>query len=287
MEQSYLELNEGVYQPFPLTSYPSDPHEYIVKVKKAGAPKKQFVFDDTYPYLDHSFRYWFNRNVLGFPLMWFILVPSLFFTKGLKIKGRHHLRQYRKELKNGAVSVCNHVFQFDALCVIAALRPFRRMWIPILRTHFNGGQRWFVVNVGGVPVPDTRSGMRKFNEAFDEYHSRKEWIHVFPEAVRWDGYTPIRPFQKGAFSMAYKYNAPIVPCVLTYRERKGIYRLFGKKDNPLLTFNICEPILPNPDKPRKDEVDRLLHEAHAAMVKAAGIKHNPWPAEAESQNLPQ
>ena len=37
--------------------------------------------------------------------------------------------------------------------------------------------------------------------------------------------------------MAYKYDAPVVPCVLTYRERIGIYKLFGKKD--AYGINLC------------------------------------------------
>ena len=78
--------------------------------------------------------------------------------------------------------------------------------------------------------------------------------------------------------MSYKYNKPLLPCVITYRERTGIYRLFGKKDMPLLTITIGEPILPDTTQPRKIEVERLREVAHTLMTKMAGITHNPWPA---------
>lgn len=77
--------------------------------------------------------------------------------------------------------------------------------------------------------------------------------------------------------MSYRYNMPLLPCVITYRERTGIYRLFGPKDLPLLTVTIGEPIFPNTDQPRKDEVARLREVAHTQMTEMAGITHNTWP----------
>ena len=122
------------------------------------------------------------------------------------------------------------------------------------------------------------SALKKFNEAFDEFHRRGYWFHIFPEACRWDMYKPLRPFQKGAFTMSYKYGKPLLPCVITYRERKGIFRLFGPKELPLLTVTIGEPILPDTTQPRKTEVERLRQVAHEQMTHMAGITHNPWPA---------
>ena len=77
--------------------------------------------------------------------------------------------------------------------------------------------------------------------------------------------------------MSYKYNKPILPCVITYRERKGIFRLFGPKSLPLLTVTIGEPLLPDTTQPRKTEVERLRTQAHTQMQQMAGITHNPWP----------
>ena len=137
------------------------------------------------------------------------------------------------------------------------------------------------VGCGCEPIPEPETGlsaMKKFNEAFDEFHRRGWWFHIFPEACRWDMYKPLRPFQKGAFTMSYKYAKPIVPCVITYRERKGIYRLFGPKELPLLTVTIGEPLYPDTTQPRKTEVDRLRDMAHQQMLRMAGITHNPWPA---------
>jgi 1-acyl-sn-glycerol-3-phosphate acyltransferase len=166
---------------------------------------------------------------------------------------------------------------FDAFGVHAAWQRFRNVRIPMFAKHFNGRATWILRYEGGVPIPETREGIRKYNEAFDEFARRKMWFIIFPEAVRWDMYVPIRPFRRGAFSMAYKYNRPVIPNVYFYRERKGIYRLFGKKSTPCLTLHVGEPIWFDKSANRKEELDRVCRETHQAMERMAGIEVNPWP----------
>ena len=63
----------------------------------------------------------------------------------------------------------------------------------------------------------------------------------------------------------------------TYRKRRGIYRLCGKKDSPCVTLHVGEPIWFDKSANRKEELDRVCREAHQAMVRMAGIEVNPWP----------
>lgn len=83
--------------------------------------------------------------------------------------------------------------------------------------------------------------------------------------------------------MSYKYNKPLLPCVITFRERTGIFRLFGPKELPLLTVTIGEPIFPDKTQSRKMEVERLRELAHQQMIQMAGITINPWPAVWDNQ----
>jgi 1-acyl-sn-glycerol-3-phosphate acyltransferase len=78
--------------------------------------------------------------------------------------------------------------------------------------------------------------------------------------------------------MAYRYNLPVIPMVLSYRPRTGIYKWFDKPEIPLVTLHVGEPLFPDLTRNVKEESHRLLLEAHAQMVRMAGIKHNPWPA---------
>lgn len=284
MTYKEFKIKEDAYLPRTPEQFPmDDPFQRLVKVETVQQTgKKLLVFDETYPYVDHSWSYKWER-FKAFFVLFFAVASINRFKYGLKIEGKKNLKGYKKLLKDGAVAICNHVYTYDAAAVYRALRHFKKFWIPMYAQHFNGPKGWYMRYMGGIPVPETMGGMRKFNEAFDEYHRRKDWIFVFPEEVRWDFYQPIRPFRKGAFTMAYKYGIPLIPCVFTYRPRTGIYKLFGKQDEPLVTLHIGTPILPDTTLPRKDEVDRLRIESHNMMEEMAGISLNPWPAIAEEE----
>lgn len=270
---------EGVYVPNIGIDYPTDDaSKRLVEVKVEDSSKGRWQFDETYPYIDNSFSYKFNR-LLNAAFQSIIVALYHRICLGLRIRGRDILRKYKKELKGGALTVCNHVWREDAVMVYHAVRRYYTMHMPVYAKHLNNpGFYWMLRFMGGVPVPESLAGMRGFNAAFDSFHEKGEWIHVFPEAVRWDCYSFIRPFHKGTFTMAYKYGCPVVPCVITYRERKGIFRLTGKKQLPLFTIRILEPVFPNKELNRKDAILDMVTRAHAEMVEAAGIVNNPWPA---------
>lgn len=277
MQYGILKNKEGVYVPDMGIDYPTDdPYRRLLKVEVEDSSKGKYQFDETYPYLDNSWNYKWN-DFLGFFVKWVLVGGWNRLHFGLQVKGRENITPFKEALKNGAMCVCNHVFVFDAVCVYQAFHRFR-IWIPMYPKHFNGKSGWFMRYVGGLPLPETRGGLEKYNEAMDKHHEDKEWMLVFPEGVRWNWYQPIRPFKAGAFSMAYKYDIPVIPTVISYRPRKGLYRLFGKKNEPCVTINVGEPIIIDKSRPRRDEIARLRDEAHASMVKMAGIEINPWPS---------
>lgn len=267
-----LKLREGEYLPNVGIDYPTDdPYKRIVPAPKI----RDLKFDESYPFLEDTFSFRFQRLLAYFLVEGpFLLVNRLRY--GVRFEGRSVLRKYRKEFKNGIVSVSNHCYRWDGMAISEAMR--HRLWIPMLSDHFNGPQWWYLKYFGGIPLPDGSFGaQKKFNEAFDAHNSRKAWIHVFPEARNWNFYKPLRPFMKGAFTMAYKYDAPILPVGLSYRERTGIHKLFDKPEIPLITVRIGEPIFPDKSASRRDEVERLLHAAHAAVRDLTGIIENTWP----------
>ena len=285
MNKQYQELQvqEGVYIPEPALNYPEEnPFERTLFPKKI----KEIDFDEHYPYLDDSLSYRFNLLWAFYIVVHTILRLKVGIQMGLRIRGREILRKYKKELKPGAITICNHVYRLDCPCVMMAVKANHHMRVPMFAPNFRTKDGFFMRLAGGVPIPDSTTNMsalKKFNEAFDEFNKRGWWFHIFPEACRWDMYKPLRPFQKGAFTMSYKYNKPILPLVITFRERKGIYRLFGAKSLPLLTITIGEPILPDTTQARKVEVERLRSVAHEQMTRMAGIVNNPWPAAWENQ----
>ena len=280
MNKQYQELQvaEGVYIPQPALQYPEEnPFERTLFPKQI----KHIDFDEHYPYVNDSFKYRFNILWGYYIIVHIILRLKLRIQMGLRIRGRENLKKYKKELQQGAITIANHVYRLDCPCVLLAVNGKHNTRIPMFAPNFRTKDGFFMQLAGGVPIPDSTTNMsalKKFNEAFDEFHRRGYWFHIFPEACRWDMYKPLRPFQKGAFTMSYKYNKPIVPCVITFRERTGIFRLFGPKSLPLLTVTVGQLLIPDTTQPRKTEVERLRTQAHEQMTQIAGITHNPWPA---------
>ncbi len=274
-----MRTREGVYVPDIDVEYPlerSDKH--IVPVRYDG---RQVALDLTFPYgeIGRSFKYRFNQalNHLGLRCL---LIPLNRLRYGLRIEGKDKLRKYASCLKDGALTICNHVYPWDLTCVLDAI-GWRKLWFPIFGEHMRGKDAWFMYYLGGVPIPEDRSGMRAFDAVFNRMREKKQWLHVFPEAASWRFYTPIRSFHKGAFAMAWKYDVPVLPFVISYRPRTGIYRLFDKPNIPLLTLHVGDPVVPDKTGDRKAEVDRLLRESRRQMIEMAGILENPWPDEFE------
>lgn len=268
-------VKDGVYIPQTNIKYPEKPDEYLIKPKIIYPT----TVDQNYPYLDKSFK----SRLLNFAV--YLGIFTLVFAiqrirYGLKIKGRKNLKDAKKYFKNGAMTICNHVYRWDFLAVVQAVR--KKLWFISRTENIMTSDKNLIRGAGGIPLPQGISGVRQFNEAFDELHSKKKWLHIFPESCRWEFYEPIRPFKIGAFKMAYKYQIPVIPCVLSYREPKGIYKIF-KLNHPLITINIGKVILPNSENGEtKNEIcKRMRKNAHAQMVEMAGIIQNCWACEGD------
>ena len=60
--------------------------------------------------------------------------------------------------------------------------------------------------------------MVKFMKAFAELLKRGETILIYPEQGMWWNYRKPRPMQDGAFSLAARNKAPIVPIFITMED---------------------------------------------------------------------
>ncbi len=285
-----LKVTAGTYVPPVNIAYPED--DPYVGLYQPVYDRDFPAVDASYPYFDESpktRRLIFRCYAFILPLLGFILR----FKYGLRwqIEGekrwhrcagpvRRWLKQY--DLSHGAITIANHCYRHDCASVLTAIHAQRHTRIPMFAPNFRTKDQIFLRMVGGIPIPAPEAGlsaMKAFNAAFDQYNAEGYWFHIFPEAKRWDWYKPLRPFQKGAFTMSYKYNKPILPCAVTYRERTGIWRLLGPKDEPLTQVVIGAPIYPDTTQPRAAETERLLNLTHETICRLAGIEHNTWPSQ--------
>lgn len=251
--------------------YPDKPDEPMLH----SPPLRHIDFDVNYPYWDRS---------LGGRLRSLVIYAGIFsvvrllhpFKFGLKILGRQNITHNRALFKNGAMTIANHIYRWDFLAVGQAV-GFRRLWFPALARNIEGADGFLIRGAGGIPIPEKVSAMRSFNAAFDALHERKAWFHVFPESCRWQYYEPIRPFKKGAFSIAYRYHLPIIPMAFSYRPAKGMIKMF-LKGKPAITLNVGAPLLFDDSLKPREAIAKMLRDCHAAIVSLAGIEHNMWSA---------
>lgn len=256
--------------------YPERCDQHMIEVKRT----KDVTFDEDYPYMPHSIGYKLVRVLywLGVTL---IVFPLLHLTHGLRIYGKENLKKNKQILKDGAITVSNHVFYWDYLCVLKAMRP-RLAYFPAWKMNFEGSGGSWIRASGGIPVPtDNMHAMIKFNRAMEEVLESGKWLHFFPEGSMWLYYPDIRPLKKAVFHYAVKYDKPVIPITLSFRPRKGITKLFTKK--PMVDLHIGEPIFADQSLSRV-EAERKMHEVtYHVMQEMNGIGKDA-PTHNEDQN---
>ena len=257
--------------------YPERSDEHMITVKHL----RDTHFDEHYPYLPKGFWHKVKRVVLWIGLN-FIAFPVCTIRHGLKIYGRKILKKYKKEFKDGAITIANHVFMWDYLCVLKAIRPHLQ-YHPGWKTNFEGPNGPLIRWVGGIPVPTGNiKAMAKFQQAIGDVLKSGKWLHFFPEGSLWFYYPDIRPLKKAIFKYAVRYNKPIIPITMSFRSRKGIMKWFGK--TPLVDLHIGEPLFPDLSLPPQEAMDKMHKEAYHVMQAMNGI-HPGDPTYNVDQNI--
>ncbi len=244
--------------------YPKRSDEQMITVRHL----RDTNFDENYQYLEKGVWHKIKRGIL-FVVLNIFAFPLCTLRHGLKIKGRKILKKYKKEFKNGAITICNHVLFWDYICVLKAIRPHLQ-YHPGWKTNFEGPDGPLIRWVGGIPIPTGNiRAMAKFHKAIGEVLKQGKWLHFFPEGSLWFYYPDIRPLKPAVFKYAVRYNKPIIPMGISFRESKGIRKLFTKK--PCATLTIGEPIFPDTSLPINEAVNKLHKEAYHVMQGLVGV----------------
>ena len=255
--------------------YPDKCDEHMIEVKRV----RKVNFDEDYPYLDKSNKFKLMRSVYWL-LVNGIVFPLCRISHGLRIYGKENYKKHKKELSGGAITISNHVFYWDFLCVLRAIRP-HLTYFPAWKENFEGPSGNLIRLSGGIPIPtDSFRSMVKFNKAIEEVLESGKWLHFFPEGSMWQCYPDIRPLKKAVFSYAVKYNKPILPITMSFRPRRGIMKLFFKK--PAVDLHIGEPLYHNKELSRREAENDLRARAYHIMQVMNGID-----TEAPTYNIDQ
>ena len=128
----------------------------------------------------------------------------------------------------GAFVTCNHFNAFDNYAVYRALSPMMRgrMLYKIIRegnyTSFGGFFGYLFRHCNTLPLSSSLSCLKELMAAVGELLSKGEKILIYPEQAMWYNYKKPRPLKVGAFRLAAKENAPVLPIFITLEDTDSL-----------------------------------------------------------------
>jgi len=194
-------------------------------------------------------------NLISDIVYYFIAVPVIYLISkimfGLKIEGRENL----EKVDGAAITVSNHVHFLDCAMIGLAMFPKR-----IYYTASDGSFKMPVIRhlvklLNALPISDNINSKKRLLLAINDLLAKKEKVHFYPEASMWPYHEKIRKFKNGAFEVATRNNVPVIPIVFKFREVTG-WRKFIK-EKPFITLKILEPVYPNTEASRREQIESL------------------------------
>ncbi|MBQ7046034.1 MAG: 1-acyl-sn-glycerol-3-phosphate acyltransferase [Clostridia bacterium] len=174
-------------------------------------------------------------------------------------------------VKGGKIVTCNHFSVGDNYAVWVALRDYMggKMLYKVIRegNYTNPPKPFglFMRHCNTLPLSSQKATMIKFMKAFTELLKRGETILIYPEQGMWWNYKKPRPMQDGAFSIAVRNNAPIVPVFITMEDSDHLDADgFAVQE---YTLHILPAIYPNKDLSRSDAKNDMKNKNYEAWVK--------------------
>lgn len=212
---------------------------------------------DGYNYLTKTF---------GERLRRFFLLPAVkafgtvaaFFGLGFKVKGKKNARA----VKGGAISVCNHAHELDTLLIKLALgcrRTYHTGSYYLLKKGWAGR----IFKAGGfLPVGTSVKDLQNLQNTVQTLLSRDKIVNFYPEHALWRRYEKVRPFKAGAFRYAVKFDVPVIPVFIEFRETK-LRKIFRRKKK--VVMHILPAVCPDKEGPVRARAEALMQRVHAAM----------------------
>jgi len=224
---------------------PDSPDGNILQIKNETRKVK---FDESYPFRPRNifFRIWaaiFRAVAIA------VFNPFMVLKYKMTTTGGKTLKKLRKK---GFIVTVNHVHMFDDLSIGTNLFCWRKIYFTTLDRNIKRPMiGFFLRSLGGIPIPaNSISGMKKFNEDVSYLLKHNKPVLYNPEAALWPYYRGVRPFKRGAFSMAVKNDVPVVPMAITFKRKQKRNGKFKYK----LFFTIGDAI----------EIDKTLDEKAAS-----------------------
>ena len=189
-------------------------------------------------------------------------LDSLLKNKRLIIKEIHGIENIQN-LKTGAMLTCNHFNPFDSFAIEEVFRRSgeskKRKLYKVIRegnyTNFPGLYGFFFRNCDTLPLSSSNETMEEFIKAIDVILQRKDFILIYPEQSMWWNYRKPKPLKNGAFKLAARNNAPIIPIFITMEDSD----IMGDDGFPIQEYiiHIEKPIYPDKNLSVKENTIKM------------------------------
>ena len=174
-------------------------------------------------------------------------------------------------VQGGRFVTCNHFSVGDNYAVWKALCKHMdgKMLYKVIRegNYTNPPKPFglFMRHCNTLPLSGQMSTMKKFMKAIKVLLERGETILIYPEQSMWWNYRKPKPMQDGAFSLAVRNKAPIVPIFITMEDSDVLDGDgFWVQE---YTLHILPAIYPDPTLSRGDAIQKMKQENYEAWVK--------------------
>ncbi|MCX7611397.1 MAG: 1-acyl-sn-glycerol-3-phosphate acyltransferase [Ignavibacterium sp.] len=202
-----------------------------------------------------------DRSFKSYFFLTKIFSKGILFIAGVKVET---INKNKIDNNSTYVFVSNHLSQFD-IPVLQSAIPNRIAMIfkkELSRIPIFGWQLVLGPHIM-VDRKSPESGMKSIEQAKERMKAKSISVLVFPEGTR-SKTGDLLPFKRGAFHLASKIGAPIVPVTIINSEKimpKGSFKL--KRGNVKVIFN--DPIDTSNIKSKPDEI-QLMEKIKLTML---------------------
>ena len=184
-------------------------------------PETYPLMPDQVDYLNEKFTNRIKNKIANYCATRFF--DKMIASRQLIIKEVRGIENF-KAVKGGRIVTCNHFSIGDNYAVWVALRDHMdgKLLYKVIRegNYTNPPKPFglFMRHCNTLPLSSQKATMVKFMKAFAALLRRGETILIYPEQGMWWNYRKPRPMQDGAFSLAIRNKAPVVPIFITMED---------------------------------------------------------------------
>lgn len=187
-----------------------------------------------------------------------------------KIEGKENIEL----LNGGTIITCNHFNPLDSFAIQYVYDEIKKQkrngkFFRIIKegnyTSFPGFYGKLMRSCNTLPLSSNYKTMNEFLLAVKNLLSAGNYILIYPEQSLWWNYRKPKPLRKGAYTLAIKNNAAVLPVFITMQDSDIVDSdgFFVQE----YTIHICKPIFPKPEISRNENIEFMMNENYSVWKK--------------------